>query len=83
MVPPHGMARLNLSEVSAPSAAVPQKPQQVVGDLSAVRGHALEPQESGDCSSSQIILGLYWCYIGIMENKMETTTMGLYRDYRV
>ena len=26
-----------------------------------------------------ITLGLYWDYIGIMENKMETTT--LYRDY--
>ena len=23
-----------------------------------------------------IILGLYWVYIGIMENEMETTTMG-------
>ena len=26
---------------------------------------------------------VYWGYIGIMEKKMETTTMGLYRDYRV
>ena len=27
------------------------------------------------------ILGLCWGYIGIMEKKMETTIMGLYRDY--
>ena len=25
------------------------------------------------------LLGLYRAYIGVMENKMETTTMGLYR----
>ena len=24
---------------------------------------------------------VYWGYIGIMENKMETTIVGLYRDY--
>ena len=25
------------------------------------------------------VLGLYWGYIGLMEEKMETTIMGLYR----
>ena len=28
-----------------------------------------------------IINIVYWGYIGIMENKMETTIVGLYRDY--
>ena len=26
---------------------------------------------------------VYWGYIGIMENKMETTIVGLYRDYYI
>ena len=31
----------------------------------------------------RVILRLYWGYIGIMENKMETTIVGLYRDYYI
>ena len=30
-----------------------------------------------------IVNMVYWGYIGIMENKMETTIVGLYRDYYI
>ena len=43
--------------------------------------------ESNDGLQLNIIINMniinivYWGYIGIMENKMETIIIGLYRDY--